>query len=175
MILKTETKRGLAVVIMAAGKGTRMKDPSKAKVMYELLGKPMIHYVVDLAYNLKADKVIAVVGYQRETVIKYICTSYPKIEVAVQAEQLGTGHAVLQTEAALKDFHGDVIVLSGDVPLLTAKSMQQLNIISTRTRQPLSLLRTLMTQQGMDVSTEIMIIQLKKSSSIRTQRMKSAK
>jgi UDP-N-acetylglucosamine pyrophosphorylase len=126
MILKTETKRGLAVVIMAAGKGTRMKDPSKAKVMYELLGKPMIHYVVDLAYNLKADKVIAVVGYQREAVIKYICTSYPKIEVAVQAEQLGTGHAVLQTEAALKDFHGDVIVLSGDVPLLTAKSMQQL-------------------------------------------------
>jgi UDP-N-acetylglucosamine pyrophosphorylase len=126
MILKTETKRGLAVVIMAAGKGTRMKDSSKAKVMYEVLGKPMIHYVVDLAYNLKADKVLVVVGYQREAVIKYICTSYPKIEVAVQVEQLGTGHAVLQTETALKDFHGDVIVLSGDVPLLTAKSMQQL-------------------------------------------------
>jgi UDP-N-acetylglucosamine pyrophosphorylase len=126
MILKTETKRGLAVVIMAAGKGTRMKDPSKAKVMYELLGKPMIHYVVDLAYNLNADKVIAVVGYQREAVIKYIGTSYPKIEVAIQAEQLGTGHAIMQTETVLKDFHGDVIVLSGDVPLLTVKSMQQL-------------------------------------------------
>jgi UDP-N-acetylglucosamine pyrophosphorylase len=124
--LNTETKRGIAVVIMAAGKGTRMKDQSKAKVMVELLGKPMIHYVVDLAYNLKADKVIAVVGYQREAVIKYISTSYPKIDVAVQSEQLGTGHAVMQTEAALKHFPGDVIVLSGDVPLLTAKSMQLL-------------------------------------------------
>jgi UDP-N-acetylglucosamine pyrophosphorylase len=126
MTVKTETNRGLAVVIMAAGKGTRMKDPSKAKVMVELLGKPMIHYVVDLAYHLKADKVIAVVGYQREAVIKYLSTSYPKIEIAVQAEQLGTGHAVMQTETALQDFHGDVIVLSGDVPLLAVNSMQQL-------------------------------------------------
>ena len=124
--MKTKNKRGLAVVIMAAGKGTRMKDPSKAKVMYEVLGKPMIYYVVDLAYNLKADRVIVIAGYQREAVIKYISKSYPKIEIAVQAEQLGTGHAIMQTETALKDFYGDVIVLSGDVPLLTAKSMQQL-------------------------------------------------
>ena len=124
--MKTEKKRDLAVVIMAAGKGTRMKDPSKAKVMYEILGKPMVHYVVDLAYNLKADNVIVIVGYKREAVIDYISKSYPKIEIAVQAEQLGTGHAVMQTETALKGFSGDVIVLSGDVPLLTAKSMQQL-------------------------------------------------
>ena len=126
MFLKTEKKRDLAVLIMAAGKGTRMKDPSKAKVMYEILGKPMVHYVVDLAYNLKANNVIVIVGYKREAVIDYISKSYPKIEIAVQAEQLGTGHAVMQTQTALKDFNGDVIVLSGDVPLLTAKSMQQL-------------------------------------------------
>jgi UDP-N-acetylglucosamine pyrophosphorylase len=124
--LKSEKKFGLAVVIMAAGKGTRMKYPSKAKVMYELLGKPMIHYVVDLAYNLKADRVIVIVGYQSEVVKKYICISHPQIEIALQAEQLGTGHAVMQTETALKDFHGNVIVLSGDVPLLTAASMQRL-------------------------------------------------
>jgi UDP-N-acetylglucosamine pyrophosphorylase len=111
---------------MAAGKGTRMKDPSKAKIMYELLGKPMIHYVIDLAYNLKADRVIVVVGYQSEVVKNYIYKSHPHIEIALQAEQLGTGHAVMQTEATLEDFYGDVIVLSGDVPLLTAKSMQQL-------------------------------------------------
>ena len=124
--MKTEKKHDLAVVIMAAGKGTRMKDPSKAKVMYELLGKPMIHYVVDLAYNLKADRVVVIVGYQSDVVKNYICTSHPKIEIALQAEQLGTGHAIMQTETALKDFLGDVIVLSGDVPLLTIKSMQQL-------------------------------------------------
>ncbi|MCX6121869.1 MAG: sugar phosphate nucleotidyltransferase [Ignavibacteriales bacterium] len=124
--MKTEKKRGLAVVIMAAGKGTRMKDPSKVKVMYKVLGKPMIHYVVDLAFNLKADRVIAIVGHQRDVVMNHICKSHPNIEIAVQAEQLGTGHAVMQTENALKDFYGDVIVLSGDVPLLTVASIQQL-------------------------------------------------
>jgi UDP-N-acetylglucosamine pyrophosphorylase len=111
---------------MAAGKGTRMKDPSKVKVMYELLGKPMIHYVVDLAYNLKADRVIVIVGYQRETVIQYITKSHPQIEIAIQAEQLGTGHAIMQAEPVLHNYHGDVIVLSGDVPLLTVPSMERL-------------------------------------------------
>jgi UDP-N-acetylglucosamine pyrophosphorylase len=125
-MVKAETKRGLAVAIMAAGKGTRMKDPSKAKVMYELLGKPMIHYVIDVAYTLKADSVIVIVGYQRDAVTKYICKLHPDIEIAVQAEQLGTGHAIMQTENALKNFSGDVIVLSGDVPLLAAQSLQQL-------------------------------------------------
>ena len=124
--MKTEKKRGLAVVIMAAGKGTRMKDPSKAKVMYEILGKPMIYYVADLAYNLKADRVVVIVGYQSEVVKNYICKSHPHIEIALQAEQLGTGHAIMQAETALKEFCGDVIVLSGDVPLLTVASMQQL-------------------------------------------------
>ena len=124
--MKTEKKRDLAIVIMAAGKGTRMKDPSKAKVMYKLLGKPMIHYVVDLANNLKADRIVVIVGYKSEVVINYIGTMHSAIEIALQAEQLGTGHAVMQTEIALKDFTGDVIVLSGDVPLLTAHSMRQL-------------------------------------------------
>lgn len=124
--MKSEKIRGLAVVIMAAGKGTRMKDPTKVKVMYEVLGKPMIHYVVDLAYALKAIRVIVIVGYQRDAVINYICKSHPHIEITVQAEQLGTGHAVMQTEMDLKDFNGDVIVLSGDVPLLTAASIQRL-------------------------------------------------
>ena len=124
--MNTQKKRGLAVVIMAAGKGTRMKDPSRAKVMVELLDRPMIHYVVDLAYSLQADRVIVIVGYQREDVTKYIRTVYPAIEIAEQIDQLGTGHAVLQSESALKNFDGDVIVLSGDVPLLTAHSMQNL-------------------------------------------------
>jgi UDP-N-acetylglucosamine pyrophosphorylase len=125
-ISQSDKKRKIAVIIMAAGKGTRMKDPSKVKVMYEVLGKPMIHYVVDLAYNLKADRVIVIVGYQREAVIQYISKSHPQIEIAIQAEQLGTGHAIMQAEPVLHNFHGDVIVLSGDVPLLTAPSMERL-------------------------------------------------
>lgn len=116
----------LATVIMAAGKGIRMNDPSKVKVMYEILGKPMIHYVVELAYELQTARVIVVVGYQREIVTEYILKSHPDVEIAVQAEQIGTGHAVMQTEAALKNFQGNVLVLSGDVPLLTVASLQRL-------------------------------------------------
>jgi UDP-N-acetylglucosamine diphosphorylase/glucosamine-1-phosphate N-acetyltransferase len=128
---KNETsydRRPLAAVIMAAGKGTRMKDPSKAKVMYEVLGKPMVHYVVDLARMLNAVRVIVIVGYKRETVIQYLQNSHPEVEIAVQAEQLGTGHVIMQTESPLRDFDGDVVVLSGDVPLLTAESMMELII-----------------------------------------------
>jgi UDP-N-acetylglucosamine diphosphorylase/glucosamine-1-phosphate N-acetyltransferase len=124
--ITSQIQRPLAAVIMAAGKGTRMKDSSKAKVMYEVLGKPMVHYVVDLAKMLKASRVIVIVGYQRDTVIQYLQNFHPNVEIAVQAEQLGTGHAIMQAEAALKDFNGDVVVLSGDVPSLTANSMREL-------------------------------------------------
>lgn len=116
----------LAIVIMAAGKGTRMKDPSKAKVMYEILGKPLIHYVLDLASALRVERTIAIVGYQAESVSEYIRRTHPNVEIALQAQQLGTGHAVMQTEAALRNFEGAVLVLSGDVPLLRASSLEQL-------------------------------------------------
>jgi UDP-N-acetylglucosamine diphosphorylase/glucosamine-1-phosphate N-acetyltransferase len=85
-----------------------------------------VHYVVDLAFSLNASRVLVIVGYQRDAVIKYLHNSHPDVEIAIQAEQLGTGHAVMQTESALKDFEGDIVILSGDVPLLTAESMQGL-------------------------------------------------
>lgn len=122
----TERKRELAVVVMAAGQGKRMKDPNRAKVMYELNGKPMISYVADLAYELGAKEVIIVVGHQREVVTEYLQRSHPEVQCALQEQQLGTGHAVMQSERALKRFHGDVIVLSGDVPLLTKPTMENL-------------------------------------------------
>lgn len=120
------TERPLAVVIMAAGKGTRMKDPERAKVMFELDGKPMIHFVVDVAYEVRAARVLVIVGYQREAVTQYVQASHPQAEAVVQEQQLGTGHAVLQAREALKDFGGDVLVLSGDVPLLRAATLEDL-------------------------------------------------
>lgn len=119
-------KRPLAVVIMAAGKGTRMKDPTKAKVMYKVLGKPMLHYVVDLANALSVLRIIVIVGYQRDVVIQYLKKFHANTEIAIQAEQLGTGHAVMQAEKILKDFIGEVVVLSGDVPLLSIDTIQRL-------------------------------------------------
>lgn len=118
----------LAVVILAAGLGKRMKNPDKPKVMFEILGKPMIDYVVDLAVKVNAEKVIPIVGHHREQVINYLNTAFPgkDIEYAVQDEQLGTGHAVMQTEDLLSDFDGEILILSGDVPLLREETMQKL-------------------------------------------------
>lgn len=111
---------------MAAGKGTRMKDPLKAKVLYEILGKPMIHYVLNLAEAIHTDRMIVVVGHQHELVKEYIRRSHPQVEIVLQEPQLGTGHAVMQTEEALNNFIGDVLILSGDVPFLTEASLQKL-------------------------------------------------
>jgi UDP-N-acetylglucosamine pyrophosphorylase len=128
--MQDDSKKGLnrrtAAVIMAAGQGKRMKDPSRAKVMYELNGKPMIHFVVDLALELGASKVVVIVGHQKVVVTEYLAKSHPAVQCAIQDPQLGTGHAVLQAERALADFQGDVLVLSGDVPLLTKCTMENL-------------------------------------------------
>ena len=123
---KTGSKREIAAVIMAAGEGKRMKDPSRAKVMYELNGKPMIHYVVDLAGELGASNIVVIAGHQRQTVVDYLAKSHPSVACAIQEPQLGTGHAVMQSAAALGVFRGDVLVLSGDVPLLTKDTMENL-------------------------------------------------
>lgn len=115
--------KNLATVIMAAGKGKRMKNPDKSKVMFELSGKPMIEYVTNLALKINSDLIIPIVGHQKQTVIDFLSDKFSshseKLKFAHQDQQLGTGHAVMQTEELLKNFEGDVLILSGDVPLLT--------------------------------------------------------
>ena len=118
--------KSLAVVVMAAGKGTRMNDPSIAKVMYEINGKPLIGHVADLAARIKAERTVVVVGWQKDSVIGYLAQRYPGVVCVEQSPQLGTGHAVMQAEDALRDFAGDVLVLSGDVPMLTEATVQRL-------------------------------------------------
>lgn len=125
---KEEPLQNLAVVILAAGLGKRMKSQDKPKVMFEIHGKPMIDYVVQLAMKVNARKIVLIVGHFCEQVIDYLSLKFndPRIIYAVQEEQLGTGHAVLQTENALKNFDGEVLILSGDVPLLKYESVQRL-------------------------------------------------
>lgn len=127
MSTSSNTRENFATVIMAAGKGTRMKEPDRAKVMFELLGKPMIHYVADLAVALGSQRIIAIVGFQRESVMTYLRKTHPAVEFVVQEPQLGTGHAVQQSEKALEGFSGDVLVLSGDVPLLTKETIEAMS------------------------------------------------
>ncbi len=113
----------LVTLIMAAGKGTRMKS-DLAKVLHPIDGQPMIHYVIKLARELGSSRVIAIIGHQKERVRAEL--DYEHIEYALQEPQLGTGHAVMQAEPLLHNYGGDVLVLSGDVPLLTEKTMRRL-------------------------------------------------
>jgi UDP-N-acetylglucosamine pyrophosphorylase len=118
--------RSLAVVVMAAGKGTRMNNPSMAKVMYTVDDRPMVELVVELAGRLGSDRVVVIVGWQKDSVISHLAATFPGALCVEQNPQLGTGHAVMQAGPALKDFTGDVLVLSGDVPLLRLETLQRL-------------------------------------------------
>ncbi len=112
----------LACVILAAGKGRRMKSDIP-KVLHLLAGKPLIDYVVETARESGAERVVAVVGHGRELVMERL---RGRVEFAVQAEQLGTGHAAQMAEGALGDFPGGALVLSGDVPLLRTETVREL-------------------------------------------------
>ena len=118
----------LVAVIMAAGKGTRMNDPERAKVMFPIGGRPMISHVIDRAYESGAERIIVIVGYKGESVRDALGTEFPQreIETVAQTEQLGTAHAVVQTIPSLEGFNGDVLILSGDVPLLTDTTLRNL-------------------------------------------------
>lgn len=116
----------LAIVVMAAGQGKRMQDPAKPKVLYEIAGLPLIGHVLRLCSTLNAQITVCIIGYGREQVSAYVADSCPLVKFAVQSEQLGTGHAVMQAEEQLAGFEGDVLILSGDVPLLSAKSVNAL-------------------------------------------------
>jgi bifunctional UDP-N-acetylglucosamine pyrophosphorylase / glucosamine-1-phosphate N-acetyltransferase len=105
--------KDLDIVILAAGKGERMIS-RKPKVMHEILGKPLVGYVIDAAKNLDPSRVIVVTGYGRETVDAYLKDR--DVMTAVQAEQKGTAHAL---SCAREELRGnDVLVLLGDVPLI---------------------------------------------------------
>jgi UDP-N-acetylglucosamine diphosphorylase/glucosamine-1-phosphate N-acetyltransferase len=109
---------------MAAGQGKRMNNPDLAKVMNTLGGIPLVQHVIRLARTAGADPIIVVVGHRREHVIAFLREQEPDVVIAVQAEQLGTGHAVQQALPALGDFDGDILILSGDAPLTRPETLQ---------------------------------------------------
>ncbi len=113
----------IAVVILAAGKGTRMKSDLH-KVLHPIAGRPMLLHLVASAAALHPAKTVVVTGAGREQVEAAVTTH--GISTALQAEQLGTGHAVAQAREALAGFEGDVLILYGDVPLVTAATMQRM-------------------------------------------------
>ena len=107
------TKSKLAIVILAAGIGSRMKS-KKSKVLHPLAGQPMINHLVKTINSLEPDAICVVVGEQKNDVAKEV---YP-LPTVIQSERLGTAHAVLVARENLSDFDGDVLVLYGDTPLI---------------------------------------------------------
>jgi len=112
-----------AAVILAAGKGVRMKS-DKAKVLHEVGGRPMICILVETLTSLDFDKIVVVIGHQGEQV-KAALAQY-HVKFAWQKEQLGTGHAVMMAEKELSGFEGITFVVAGDVPFLSATTIEKL-------------------------------------------------
>jgi bifunctional UDP-N-acetylglucosamine pyrophosphorylase/glucosamine-1-phosphate N-acetyltransferase len=115
-------KNNLAVIILAAGKSTRMKSDTP-KVLHPVCSRPMLGYVLDLVRDLKIKKAIAVLGYKREAVKKLLT---PGIKIAIQRRLIGSGDAVRAAGNLLKGFKGTVLVLYGDNPLLKKETVSQL-------------------------------------------------
>ncbi len=106
----------LGAIILAAGRGKRMKSPL-AKVLHALRGKPLVQYVVEAARAVSGDAVVVVVGHQAEEVRRVVSRVAP-VRFALQEEPLGTGHAVLCALPALPSTCESILVLCGDVPLI---------------------------------------------------------
>jgi bifunctional UDP-N-acetylglucosamine pyrophosphorylase/glucosamine-1-phosphate N-acetyltransferase len=110
-------------LILAAGKGTRMKA-DLAKVLFPIDGRPLIHFVVDAVEEAGFARTIAIVGHQHEDVRRTLAGR--RVEFALQAEQLGTGHAVQCAAPLLAGFAGDVAVLAGDAPLIRGATLRRM-------------------------------------------------
>ncbi|MCB0292016.1 MAG: NTP transferase domain-containing protein [Calditrichaeota bacterium] len=147
----------IATVILAAGKGTRMKS-DLPKVLHELNNRPMVSYVVEAAKAVGSEKNVLVVGHQKELVMETIRDE--AVVFAVQSPQLGTGHAVMQAAPHLSDYEGDVLVLSGDVPLLQPATLKRLidkhasegalaTLLTTRMEDPTGYGRIVRDKNGM--------------------------
>ena len=136
------SRRKKAVIIMAAGQGTRMKSKT-SKLLHCVAGKALIYYPIELATELGAEKIVLVLGHQRTAIEAYARAAFPEapIECVVQEQQLGTAHAVLCAQEALKGFEGDVVILSGDVPCLRSELLAELDTLKSHTKVGLITMR----------------------------------
>lgn len=116
--------QALATIILAAGQGKRMNS-DLPKVLHAVLGKPMVQWVIEQARGSGAQRVVVIIGHKKELVEETL--KQESVEFAVQVQQLGTGHAVQQAEPQLGEWDGDILVLSGDVPLLSIDTLNKLS------------------------------------------------
>lgn len=128
----------VAIIVLAAGKGTRMKS-KLPKVLHKAAGRSLMAHALSAARELRPNRTIIVTGPDMEAVAQEARTILPDAAVVIQAERIGTGHAVSQAIPELANFHGTVVIAYADVPLIAAETLKQLaNLVSSAT--PLAIL-----------------------------------
>jgi bifunctional UDP-N-acetylglucosamine pyrophosphorylase / glucosamine-1-phosphate N-acetyltransferase len=161
-------------IILAAGKGTRMKS-SLYKVLHPVCGKPMVEHVIENVSAIKASKIVTIIGHGAEEVKEVVGS---KTEYALQAEQLGTAHAVMQAKDIVGNEEGTTLVICGDTPLITAETLEALlnvhdaqkakaTILTARTDNPAGYGRVIRNDDGLvekivehkDASSEELLVQ----------------
>lgn len=131
----------LSVIVLAAGKGTRMKSKT-AKVLHEVFGAPMVHHVVQAILPLKPQQISLIIGHQKESVAESL-TAF-KVNFVTQEEQLGTGHAVLVAEGSTSNLADTVMILCGDTPLIRAETLQEMYRYHRQQKATLTLMTTIL-------------------------------
>ncbi|MFO7814537.1 MAG: bifunctional UDP-N-acetylglucosamine diphosphorylase/glucosamine-1-phosphate N-acetyltransferase GlmU [Halanaerobiales bacterium] len=129
----------LMTVVLAAGKGTRMKSDTN-KVLHKIAGKEMVNHVIDTAKEISSE-VVCIVGYQAEKV-KNAVTS--EVKFRLQSEQLGTGHAVMQAREEIKNHDGDVLILYADIPLIKEETLVNMKSVHDDQSANLTIMTTLL-------------------------------
>ena len=114
----------IKAVILAAGKGTRMKSETTPKVLHEIMGKTLLGYVLDNVKNFVSEEFV-IVGHHAEEVEKFVQNNYENAKTVLQSPQLGTGHAVSMVCPSLENFDGLVIILCGDTPLVKEETLKK--------------------------------------------------
>jgi len=115
--------KDIIAIILAAGKGTRMGDTSRPKVMFKALGRPIVEYLIDSVQAAGVSDIVLVVGYLQEQVRNYF---KDRVQYVEQREQRGTGHAVMMAKNLLKGKSKAVLVSYGDMPLYKTKTVKKL-------------------------------------------------
>lgn len=131
----------IKAVILAAGKGTRMKSDTP-KVLHQIFSKPLLGYVLDNVKNIVNESFV-IVGHHAEEVTKFVENNYNNAETVLQTPQLGTGHAVSMVCPHLENFDGQVIILCGDTPLITEKTLKEFIEYHNKNNSDLTVMSTI--------------------------------
>ena len=132
----------IKAVILAAGKGTRMKSETTPKVLHEILGKTLLGYVIDNVKNITSEQFV-IVGHHAQEVEKFVNDTYDNAKTVLQSPQLGTGHAVSMVCPNLENYDGLVLILCGDTPLVKEETLNKFVEFHNSNRSDLTVMSTI--------------------------------